>query len=150
MVSKTTNPLLKMRIEILNRVSIAIFLGMIAAGCQANERILRSSQSPVPEASLEPRKTDLATEVRDMEVAGLEHIFIIRRKDGGVFDKSDRQFLRDSVPVELNRRVATDDGKAFIFGTNFIVPAEVIATWRSRFEVEEKSKTAEPAPKIKR
>lgn len=133
----------------LNRISVAIlFGGLLMTSCQPNQNILKSSPSPVPEASLEPRKTTLATDIKDMEVAGLEHIFILRRRDGGAFDKDDRQFLRENAPVELlNRRVSSDEGKAFVFGTNFIVPPEILKKWRERFSVEERTVKPDTAPK---
>lgn len=138
-----------MRTRNLNRLSAAaIFCVTLLTACQPNQNILKSSPSPVPEASLEPRKTTLATDIKDMEVAGLEHIFILRRKDGGVFDKDDKQFLRENAPVELlNRRVASDEGKTFVFGTNFIVPPEIVKTWRQRFSVEERNAAPETKPK---
>lgn len=137
-----------MRTRLLNKTAAALLCVSSLAACQPNQNILKSAPSPVPEASLEPRKTDLATDIKDMETAGLEHIFILRRKDGGVFDKDDRQFLRENAPVELlNRRVSSDEGKAFVFGTNYMIPPEIVKKWRERFSVEERTLAAETKPK---
>lgn len=116
---------------LLALVTVALF-----TSCQPNQKVLKSSSTPVPEASLEPVKSTLATEIADMETAGLEQIFIIRRKDGSVFDKEDKEFLKNNIPNEINRRVLSDGGKAFVLGTNFIIPAELMAKWRERFDVQ--------------
>lgn len=118
----------------------AVFTCLAASACQPNPSILNSSQTPAPTAELEPRKTDLETDIRDMGTAGLDYVFVVRRKDGALFDKEDRRFLRENMPVEINRRVSADDGKAFVLGTSFPVPQETVRKWRERFLVEERKK----------
>lgn len=118
------------------RLAAVLLLGVTLTACQPNQTILKSAPSPVPEASLEPRKTDLATDIKDIEDAGIENIFVVRRKDGGVFDKEDKQFLRANVPEEMDRRISSDDGKAFILATKYLVSPETVKKWRERFVVE--------------
>lgn len=115
---------------------IVLLFGIALTACQPNQTVLRSAPSPVPEASLEPRRTDLVTDIREIREAGIDNIFVIRRHDGGVFDKDDRQFLRENVPVEMDRRISSDDGKAFILASKYIVPPETVRKWRTRFDVE--------------
>ena len=128
------------------RISLAIIAAaLFAAGCGPNEAILKSSRNTngVPEATLAPSKTTFEQELGAMRDAGFDYIFIIRRKDGGEFADDDRKFLRETIPVEINRRVAADGGKAFILGSGFAIDNNVIAAWRKRFNVEEESKKVE-------
>jgi hypothetical protein len=131
------------------QAAVLIAASLISAACQPDERILKSAPTPVPEASLEPQRTDLEGEVRDMETAGLENVFVVRRKDGGLFDDDDRKFLRENMPNEVNRRVAAEGGRAFVLGSAFIIPEKTVAKWRTRFNVEVRASlkgTPEPKP----
>ena len=128
---------------------LAALAALFSAGCQAGNETIERAPSPVPVATLEPGKSDLETDIRDMWTAGLGNVFVLRRKDGKEFDSEDRQFLRDSMPAEMNRRLSADGGKAFVLGTSFIVPKETVKKWRERFSVEEKTSPEAPAPKKK-
>lgn len=127
----------------------AVLSAAALIGCQPNQTVQQSAPNPVPQVSLEPRKTDLETDIKDIETAGLEHIFIVKRRDGGVFDKDDKRFLREFVPDEISRRVASDDDRAFLLGTNFIIPEDMVTKWRERFTVIERNKTPKKESKTK-
>lgn len=120
---------------------------LLAAGCQPNESILKSARndapSATPNATLAPRRTSFEQDLADMKDAGFEYIFVLRRKDGKPFEDDDRKFLRESMPYEINRRVASDEGRAFIFGSGFAIDAKSIELWRKRFAVEDQSKPLE-------
>lgn len=123
--------------------SVAVLVLLTAAlmitGCQPNERILKSAESPTPKPTLEPRKTDIETDIREMGTARLDYVFVVRRKDGGLFNDEDKRFLRENMPREMNRTVSADEGRAFVLGTAFLIPKETVDRWRSRFSVEERS-----------
>lgn len=92
----------------------------------------KTSSTPRPSSTIEE-------DISGMKVAGIDNIFVLRRNDGGAFDPQDKDFLRASVPAEINRVVSSDDGKAFIIGSTYIIPDENIATWKSRFKVQNAS-----------
>ena len=125
---------------------ILFLSALVLGGCQANQTVLQSGRNGTPAPPMEPRKSTAETGVKDMETAGFEYVFVIRRKDGGVLDKDDKKFLRDSMPVEINRRETSDDEKSVILGSMYIVPKETIDIWKQRFVVEDRSKPA-PAEK---
>jgi hypothetical protein len=131
--------------QIFWHFSLAMAIVWAVAGCQPNQKILNSSGNekvspPTPAATLAPRKTSFEQDLQEMEDAGFDYIFVVRRKDGGVFTDEDRQYLRENMPMEINRRVSSDDGKAFIFGSGFAIAVEDIEKWKKRFHVEDLSK----------
>ncbi len=123
------------------------FFCLVFTGCQPNEAILKSGRNNSlradPAATLAPRRTSFEQDLAEMKDAGFEYIFVLRRKDGKQFEDDDRKFLRESMPHEINRRVSSDDGKAFIFGSGFAIDIKSIQTWEKRYVVEEHSKPTE-------
>jgi hypothetical protein len=115
-----------------------ISLVTFAAGCVADQRILNSTPAMRPNREVRV-VSNSGQEIRDMKTARLPFVFLIRRKDGGVITSEDKVFLSKTTPRELNRKVLSDDGKTFVFGSSFIVPSQTLSAWRSRFEVEDKS-----------
>lgn len=113
---------------------------LISAGCQANQTILKDVPPPTPMATAETRKTTFEQDLRDMQSANFDYIFVFRRKDGGEFDSDDRKYLRQNTPPETNRWTSTDEGKAFIAGSGFGFSPQQMEALRSRFVVEDYSK----------
>ena len=95
----------------------------------------------VSESSAAPEQTqsNLASDLQTMKTANFDYIFVFRRKDGGAFDGEDKKYLRANAPVETNRFVSTDNGKAFIAGSKFKFPPENLEILRTRFNVEDYS-----------
>src|SRR5688572_7415250 len=70
--------------------SIAIVV-LFGGGCQPNQTILKdAAPPPTPLETVEMKKTSLEEDLREMETADFDYIFVFRRKDGGVFDKDDQ------------------------------------------------------------
>ena len=70
-----------------------------------------------------------------MRTAGFTFVYVLRRKDGGVIDAEDRGVIKlntDGIP----RRVAADEDRAFILGSNFPVPPKNLMALYARFAVE--------------
>ena len=111
-----------------------------AAGCGADQRVLNSTPNMRPNGDVRV-VSNSEQEIRDMKTARLPFVFLIRRKDGGLITSEDKAFLSKSTPRELNRKVLSDDGKTFVFGSSFVVPSQTLSTWRSRFVVEDKSES---------
>ncbi len=84
------------------------------------------------------------SDLQTMRTAGFDHIFVFRRKDGGVFDAEDKTYLKDNSPAVTNRFILSDDDEAVIAGSGFEFPAENLETLRQRFNVEDYSPPKQP------
>ena len=126
---------------------IFIGLALILVVIVLNSACGRISFSPenTNSASIEPKEnlTDLQREVKAMETADFKIIFVFKRKDGGAFEKEDRDYLRANRPPDVNRWIATDDKTAFIAGSNYEFPLANLELLRKRFIVEDFSKPIE-------
>lgn len=122
-------------------VSLFAIIVLLNFGCQPNKTILKDvAPPPTPMETVETKKTSFEQDLRDMQTANFDYIYAFRRKDGGVFDKDDKKYLRENTPLETNRFILTDEGKAFIAGSGFnFSPAQVEAL-QNRFIVEDYSK----------
>jgi hypothetical protein len=122
--------------------SFLLVLALLSLGCQPNQTILKDvpPPSPTPLATAETQKTSFEQDLKDMQAANFDYIFVFRRKDGGAFDSDDRKYLRQNTPPETNRWTSTDDGKAFIAGSGFAFSPQNMEALRNRFIVEDYSK----------
>lgn len=98
-----------------------------------------NSETPLPKEEL----TELQREIRDMQTADFKFIYVIKRRDGGEFDKSDRDFLRENRTPEINRFSATEDKKAFVVGSNYPFIPQHWQNLQKRFAIEDYSKPIE-------
>lgn len=87
--------------------------------------------------------SEIEREVRDMQTADFKFIYVIKRKDGGEFDKADRDFLRENRTPEINRFSATEDKKAFVVGSNYLFRPDHWQNLQKRFVIEDFSKPLE-------
>src|SRR5690242_3759575 len=101
----------------LKNVWLIFILSLVA--CGPNEEILKSnSPTPAPAgsgANSQSSNEPVEKEVEAMQTADFNYIFVLRRRDGGVFDANDKTFLRQATG-NVNRRTLSDDGKAIIIG----------------------------------
>jgi hypothetical protein len=100
-----------------------------------------NTDSAVPKPTEE--LTQIQREIRDMQTADFKFIYVIKRKDGGEFDKADRDFLRANRTPEINRFSGTDDKKAFVVGSNYRFLPEHWENLKKRFVIEDFSKPLE-------
>ena len=115
--------------------SVFLFSSLVfVAACGANESILRSGKDASPQANAES-KTTFARELEAMRTADFQFVYVLRRKDGGPIDAEDRVVIKLQTST-ANRRVAADDDKAFIIGTNAPIPPLNMAALYARFAVE--------------
>lgn len=112
----------------------------LGAACQPNQTILKDAAPPTPLATVESKKTTFEEDLREMQTADFDYIFVFRRKDGGLFDEEDRKFLRQNTPLETNRWTKSDDGRAFIAGSGFGFTPEQMTALQNRFIVADHSK----------
>lgn len=120
---------------------LILIMILLNFGCQPNQGILKDvSPPPTPMSTVEQKKTSFEQDLRDMQTANFDYIFAFRRKDGGVFDKDDKKYLRENTPLETNRWTSTDEGKAYLAGSGFAFSPANMDALRSRFIVEDYSK----------
>lgn len=127
-------------------VFVAIF--SLSLACQPNEEILKSSRNDAsnstnPAATLAPRKTTFEQDIEEIKDAGLDNIFVLRRKDGGTFDAEDKKYIRQNTPLETNRFVFSEENKTLIIGSGFSLPLENIEALKKRYNLEDLSKPIE-------
>ena len=115
--------------------SVAI---MISA-CGPNEGILKSGKETPSNTAGKPKTVE--NYVEDMRTADFQFIYVLRRRDGGPIDTEDKNVIRLQT-VDANRRIGSDDGKAFIIGSNNQVAPDKMAALQARFAVDDLS----PAP----
>ncbi|QYO68252.1 hypothetical protein [Leptolyngbya sp. 7M] len=124
-------------------LGIAFIAAFSSTGCGPNQRIIRSGEENPPanvfEQKVEPARTSFETDLGSMRTAGFEAIYVIRRKDDGPFDADDKRYLAANIPSEVNRREISDEGKALIIGTNFVLTSEILSAVRQRFDVQDVS-----------
>lgn len=122
------------------------FISIFGLACEPSPSMMENSSVPAPSenAQTDSNLTSLEREIRDMKKVDFLFIYVLKRKDDGVFNKEDKQYIRDNRPVEINRFIATDDEKAFIAGSNFDFPKDNMENLRKRFVIENYSKPAAP------
>ena len=121
--------------------SLILILGLLNFGCQPNQTILKdAAPPPTPMSTVESKKTSFEQDLRDIQTANFDYIYAFRRKDGGIFDKEDKKYLRENTPLETNRFILTDEEKAYIAGSGFGFSPENMDALRKRFIVEDYSK----------
>ncbi|MEO8648570.1 MAG: hypothetical protein ABI539_05330 [Acidobacteriota bacterium] len=129
-------------------LSVAVLVA--ATACGPNQRILESSNahsntssdisSPVAADNAADTALTIRRDIDAMKTADFNFIFVFRRKDGGVIDNDDKQFVNRNTPAETNRRQLSDGGRAIIMGANYRWPPETIRIFGERFDVEDHSK----------
>ncbi len=115
-----------------------IFLAFSTAACGPNEGILKSGKETPSPSNGKAAMTSAERDVEDMRTANFTLILVLRRRDGGPIDAEDRAVIKAQTS-EANRRIASDDGKAFVIGANGLIPTEKLATLQARFAVEDHS-----------
>src|SRR4051812_4384631 len=89
------------------------------SGCGANQSILESGKetpTPPPTAAA-TAQNDFARDMAEVRNADFTFVYVLRRKDGGPMDIEDRNVIRLNTS-DANRRVSTDNDRAFIIGSN--------------------------------
>ena len=124
-----------MRRVLIVFISLSIFLTF---SCGANENILRSGKETPAPSNAESEKTTFARELDAMKTADFRFIHVLRRKDGGKIDAEDRSIIKLNT-AEANRRIAADDDKAFIIGSNVQISPVKMMTLYERFAIEDYS-----------
>lgn len=124
-------------------VSVISVCLLISAGCTPNKRIMEASEPAITQngpRSTEPAKSSFETDMEAMRTADFHYIYVFRRKDNTVFTNDDKLLLSSGMPMEINRRKLSDEGKALIVGSNFPMPKEDMKMLTDVFSLENLSK----------
>lgn len=136
--------------------SVIVGASLLAfVGCGPNQRIIQSGNENPPanlfSGKVEPAVSSFERDIEAMRTAEFYFILVFRRKDRAAFDAEDKQFLAANIPTEVNRRQISDDGKALIVGTNFLIPDNMLNVLIDRFDLEDLSpKTTERSTSVNR
>ena len=121
-----------------------LFLAVAFAGaCGANDGILRSGKETPGSSNVQPKKSAFDEDLGSMRTANFSYIYVLRRKDGGKIDAEDRSVIKLQT-TDANRRVSSDDDKAFIVGTNTQIPPKNLMALYKHFAVEDFSPPPPP------
>ncbi len=63
---------------------------LLGIGCGGNQSLRKTNSNAA--AANENKVSVFESDLQTMRTAGLEYIFVFRRKDGGVFDCEDRKY----------------------------------------------------------
>jgi hypothetical protein len=121
---------------------LALFIALTAA-CGANDSILKSGKETPGSSNVQPRKSAFEEDLGSMRTANFSYIYVLRRKDGGKIDAEDRSVIKLQT-TDVNRRVSSDDDKAFILGTNTQIPPKNMMALYKHFAVEDYSPPPPP------
>jgi hypothetical protein len=137
----------KMKTMLRNKYTVLLLSFICAAvsllfGCGANQGVLRSGREDNTQYNAPANtKSEFESDMESMRTAGFAFVYVLRRSDGGKMDASDRALIKAQT-ADTNRRVATDEDRAIIIGSNFQVPDANLKALRARFSLET---YAEPA-----
>ena len=112
---------------------ILLITALMAFACGPNQGLLKPEQDKSSNSAR--TKTALEEDMDAMRTAGFAFVYVLRRKDGGKINAEDRSVIRLQT-VDTNRRVSTDEDRAFIVGTNNQLPPKNLAALYDRFAVE--------------
>ena len=114
---------------------------VLTAACGANDGILKSGKETPGSSNIQPSKSVFEEDLGSMRTADFRFVYVLRRKDGGKIDAEDRSVIKAQT-ADANRRMSSDDDKAFIIGSNNQIPPKNMMALYKHFAVEDYS----PAP----
>ena len=122
----------------------------LIASCTPNQRIMQDSENrtvqPVATGTPAPNVNDLERDLKAMQDAQFLFVYVLRRKDGAPLDPDDRRYAGYVIPQEMNRRVVSDQGRAIVIGSNFVMPPDIQKVLAERFAFEDRSPQPPPQP----
>ena len=112
--------------------------------CQPNQAILdsqnKSQTSNVATNSDVSGTNAFKSDVKSMQTANFDFIYVFRRKDGGKLTAEDKKFAKVNAPYETNRFIVSDEERAIIAGSNTKFAAVNLEALKSGFAVTDLSK----------
>ncbi|MEO6334094.1 MAG: hypothetical protein ABIO91_03850 [Pyrinomonadaceae bacterium] len=125
---------------------LLLMVGLIAASCGPNQRILESanggnvnSEPAAIHSDASPTPAGFEQDLNAMRTADFKFIIVFRRKDGQVLDAADKELIARNAS-QANRRRLADEGRAVIIGSNFPFVTGAFQDLNERFKMENYSK----------
>ena len=116
----------------------------LLTSCQPNQAILdsqnKSQTSNVATNSDVSGTNAFKSDVKSMQTANFDFIYVFRRKDGGKLTAEDKKFAKVNAPYETNRFIVSDEERAIIAGSNTKFAAVNLEALKSGFAVTDLSK----------
>ncbi len=129
-----------MRSSVFNFIIISAFC-LLNFACQNNAvETNNSANQPantVNSNAEKPPISDFEENLKSMQRSDFEYIFAFKRKDGGKFDRDDKDFLKETAPFQTNRWLLTKDETTVFAGSNFIFSPDVMKKLGVRFTIED-------------
>jgi hypothetical protein len=113
----------------------ALALNSACAGPQPAVPAANASPTPLAES----KKRTFNEDMEYIKISDFDLVYVLRRKDGQAIDGADGSFIRANSPLEVNRRVMADEGRALIIGSNFRFSERQLAELKKRFDFEDLS-----------
>ncbi len=136
MTRKIIKTLTTMKMIIKRGTILSAMMFVMSAAFACNYNSFETPNANAAASAAENSPAAFESDLRTMETANLKNIFVVRRTDGGAFNAEDRKYLRENLPT-TNRVIMSDEGRAFIVGSNYKFPAENVVVLRLRFKVEQ-------------
>lgn len=118
--------------------ALLFFAVAFSVGCGANDGILKSGKETPASSNAQLTKSVFEEDLGSMRTADFRFVYVLRRKDGGKIDAEDRSIIKAQT-TDANRRMSSDDDKAFIIGTNTQIPPKNMMALYKHFAVEDYS-----------
>ena len=120
-----------------------MLIAALAAGCGANEGVLRSGKDTPVQVNAVEEKPSFEKDLEAMRTAGFTFIYAIRRRDSRTIDAEDVRVIKQ-LTVDTNRRVKADEDRAVLIGSNFELPKDNLSGLNARFLVDDYSQPPVP------
>ncbi|MEZ5427446.1 MAG: hypothetical protein R2747_14335 [Pyrinomonadaceae bacterium] len=114
-----------------------VFLLPAVSGCVVSPSLKKENQ-PTP-APPESRTTSVERDIKSMQTADFDYIYVFRRKDGAPFESDDKKYLKLNSPPATNRFVLSDGDRAVVAGSSFKFEPENLMALEDRFIIENHS-----------
>jgi hypothetical protein len=132
-----------MRSTVFNFI-IILALCLLSFACQNNAIGTNSSSTnqtvnTVNSKADKPPISDFEENLKSMQISDFEYIFSFKRKDGGKFDREDKDFLKETAPFQTNRWLLTKDETIVLAGSNYIFSPDILKKLGAKFTIEDYS-----------
>ncbi len=118
------------------RIALSAFCLILISISLACESSLSQKNSNNANTSPEVKLTSVERDIKSMQTANFEYIFVFRRKDGGILDSEDKTYLKVNSPADTNRFLLSDDDKAVVAGSSYEFKPENLEKLGKRFNIE--------------
>ncbi len=128
-----------MRSSVFNFIIISAFC-LLNFACQNNAVETNNSTAEtanVVNSNAEKPLSDFDKTLSDMRTGDFEYVFAFKRKDGGKFERDDKDFLKETTPQQTNRWLLTKDETTVLAGSNYIFSPDVMKKLGTKFAIED-------------